>query len=559
MAYKITSQKGKDIAINMMPGETRKVSDGSTWTKKADGSVSVTHNGKTYDNAYTKSDSSSSNKSSGSSSGGGSSSNKNSQYTGYNYTIGSEKGKNIATNMAIGEPYVATDGSVWKKENDGTITVNHGGNIYNNAYTPSDYSTLIQQQIAAGVPYQYVQNSINSRLDKASNDPSLNQYMYDDVYNNAWNYILAGMEKENDVGDFSYSQEQPTAPNQDPRIDKLINQILNRDDFSYDVMNDPLYQQYKEMYNREGDRAMRDTLAEAAAGAGGMNTYAMTAAMQANNYYNSQLNDKIPELYQLAYQMYLNDKESMVQDLGILQDMDATQYSRYRDTMNDYYNDRNFAYGIYQDAVNQGNWQTNFDYNAMVNNRDWMNNNYWANKEWNTNQADKELDNSRYDQETAYNKLMTLIENGVTSGISPELIEQAGYTQEEVDNLIAAVQLQIQMNASGGSSGNRKSSSDRKSLSDSYLGDDEDDEGDKPKEGDLGWEDKAKDAGTAVADAILGDMSDYTFTNQHTDTWIEVSGLTGRFTYKEVLEMVDNGTVKEVVDIKNKTITYVKA
>ena len=101
-------------------------------------------------------------------------------------------------------------------------------------------------------------------------------------------------------------------------------------------MNDPLYQQYAKMYQREGDRAMKETLAEAAAGAGGMNTYAITAAQQANNYYNSQLNDKIPELYQLAYDMYINDKESKVQNLGILQNMDATQYNRYRDTINDY-------------------------------------------------------------------------------------------------------------------------------------------------------------------------------------------------------------------------------
>ena len=52
MAYVIGSQKGKDIAKNLKTGETYKASDGSTWTKKSDGSVSVTHNGQTTNNAY---------------------------------------------------------------------------------------------------------------------------------------------------------------------------------------------------------------------------------------------------------------------------------------------------------------------------------------------------------------------------------------------------------------------------------------------------------------------------------------------------------------------------
>ena len=66
-----------------------------------------------------------------------------------------------------------------------------------------------------------------------------------------------------------------------------------------------MYQQYSKMYTREGDRAMKETMAEAAAGAGGMNSFAITAAQQAANNYSARLNDTIPQLYQLAYEMYL--------------------------------------------------------------------------------------------------------------------------------------------------------------------------------------------------------------------------------------------------------------
>lgn len=145
------------------------------------------------------------------------------------------------------------------------------------------------------------------------------------------------------------------------RIDAMLDQLLNRDKFSYDAESDPLFQQYKTQYRREGNRAMNDTLAAAAINAGGMSSNAITAAQQANDYYNAKLTDKIPELYQLAYEMYLDDIDLQVQDLGLLQDMDDSQYGRYRDTMSDWYNDLNFAYGQYRDNMGDWQWQQDFD------------------------------------------------------------------------------------------------------------------------------------------------------------------------------------------------------
>lgn len=340
---------------------------------------------------------------------GGSGKSNNTYTPNGSYTIGSQKGQGIARDMGIGDTYTASDGSVWTKNNDGTITVVHKGVTTNNAYTPTDLSILLQQQMEAGVPYQDVEKTLAARVNKALGTEGLEKYAYDDIYNAAWAYILDGKDaanKENSQADmnawlenYSENNAQPSAPKSDPRIDKILNQILNRDDFSYDAENDPLYQQYAAMYQREGDRAMRNTLAEAASNAGGMNTYAITAAQQAANYYNSQLNDRIPELYQLAYEMYLNDKASMVQDLGLLQDMDATQYARYRDTMADYKDDRNFAYGMYQDAINQGNYQTEFDYNAMLDNRNFGYSDYWNNKEYDANQQQIGIENEQWQQQ----------------------------------------------------------------------------------------------------------------------------------------------------------------
>lgn len=456
MAYVIGSQKGKDQAKKMKAGEKWvNTTDGSTWEKKSDGSVSVTHNGQTYNNAYKPSVASSVSR--GGSSGG------NSQYS---YTIGSDYGKQQAQNMGIGTQWVASDGSLWTKENDGTITVDYNGQTYKNAYKPTDLGILGGQQVDAGLPHQVVEQTLYDRLDKIANNPELSQFTNDGTYWKMYNYIQDQKkqeEYEKNLEEFNQDRPEDYQSKYDPRIDALLNEILNRDDFSYDAMNDPLYQQYAAMYQRNGDRAMKETMAEAAAGAGGMNTYAITAAQQANSYYNSQLNDKIPQLYQLAYEMYLQDKESKVQDLGLLQNMDATQYARYRDTMNDFKDDRNFALGLYNDAVAQGNWNKTFDFNSMVDNRNfgyedfWNNKNFnyndeWKNKEWNyndewknkeytDNRSDIEYERNQAEEEEAQATIDWLIKNGVTT-IDPAIIQKAGLDEATVKQMITYYQQQ---------------------------------------------------------------------------------------------------------------------
>lgn len=487
MAYVIGSEKGKQIAKDLTVGQSYNASDGSVWTKQKDGSVLVRHNGETYSNAYTPpSGSVASSASRGGSSGG------NSQYTAP--TLGNTYNANtdyqaIINNAVKNGDYVTAA----KAEQLRNQKINATGSNYNttnmySGYLNPDYGTIGQQQMANNASWQDVLDTYNSRYNKATTTAGLEQYANDEIQQMMWNYINNNMQAEsqqNAIDQFNqwvqdYEQNNPKEEynsKYDPQIDAILNEILNREDFSYDVANDPLYQQYANMYRREGDRAMKETLAEAAAGAGGMNTYAITAAQQANSYYNSQLNDRIPELYQLAYDMYLQDKESKVQDLGILQNMDATQYGRYRDTINDYYNDKNFAYGAYLDGVQQGNWQTNQNYNSLLDNRNWNNDNYWANKEWNYNdewknkewdetQSDKEYDRNLYDQESAKEEVWKYIQLGVTP--SADLIAKAGMTEADVNLAVAAVKAE-------------QTKSGSKSSSKSYTYDDGGDEGDEKK------------------------------------------------------------------------------
>lgn len=103
----------------------------------------------------------------------------------------------------------------------------------------------------------------------------------------------------------------------------------DRPEFSYDVESDPVFQAYKKQYTREGQRATQDALGAAAASTGGIpSSYATAAATQAGDYYASQLTDKVPELYQQAYNRYVNE---------------LSQWNA----------DRTFGYGQYIDELNQ--------------------------------------------------------------------------------------------------------------------------------------------------------------------------------------------------------------
>ena len=165
-------------------------------------------------------------------------------------------------------------------------------------------------------------------------------------------------------GDFTY-KDAPTYNNQyQDQINQMVYDILNRPAFSYNKDEDPLYQQYAEVYTRNGQQAMNDTLAQMAARTGGLaSSYAGTASQQTYNKYMDALNDKVPELYQLAYNMYNNEGNNMRTNLSMVQGLENTDYGRYLDQLGQYNTDRSLAYNQYMNNWNQYNTDRNLSYN----------------------------------------------------------------------------------------------------------------------------------------------------------------------------------------------------
>lgn len=135
------------------------------------------------------------------------------------------------------------------------------------------------------------------------------------------------------------------------QINDLVNQAVNRKPFQYDMNVDPLYQQYKKQYTDLGNRAMRDTMGQAAQLTGGYgNSYAATAGNQANQYYLNQLNNMVPELYQQAANNYYQQGQQLFNSANALQGLEQTAYGQYRDTVGDYNTGLNLAMNQEQSA-----------------------------------------------------------------------------------------------------------------------------------------------------------------------------------------------------------------
>lgn len=141
----------------------------------------------------------------------------------------------------------------------------------------------------------------------------------------------------------------------DEKLNELVDQILSRGPFSYDAENDPLYQFYQDKYQRNGDKAMRDTLGAQAARTGGLSSsYAGSVAQQSYNDYMQGLNDIVPELYKLAYSMYKDDEDSQRANVEMLRALEQGDYAKFQDLLAQYNTDRSFNYGVFSDARNFG-------------------------------------------------------------------------------------------------------------------------------------------------------------------------------------------------------------
>lgn len=191
---------------------------------------------------------------------------------------------------------------------------------------------------------------------------------------------------------------------------KAANDVMNRPQFQYNMSSDPLYQQYKNQYQRQGKLAMQDTMGQAAAMNGGYgSSYAQMAGQQAYNSQLQQLNDRVPELYNLALSKYQMDGQAAMDRFNMLSSLESQDYSRYQDQLNKWQAERDYATGRYDT-------ERNTDYNL------------WSDAD--------QRDYSRY--QDAQKIAMAQVDYLISIGVEPnaELLAMAGYDPQYISEVI---------------------------------------------------------------------------------------------------------------------------
>ena len=237
--------------------------------------------------------------------------------------------------------------------------------------------------------------------------------------------------KVGSMGSFTYDRQAPTYENQYAEQQKqLLDELMNREQFSYDKDEDPSWSSYKKSYLREGERASANALAQAAAASGGRaSSYAQTAANQAGNYYAAQLNDMLPALEQQAYGRYVDEGNAMLQRLQQLNNQEQTEYAKYLNQLDQYNTDRNFALTQHQAGLDQAVTQL-----AAAQGQ--------ADTEYARRLAEleRQTQTNQQAQTFAQGQVDAILSAGGTP--SAELVAASGYSNEYVNALAAAVAAQ---------------------------------------------------------------------------------------------------------------------
>ncbi len=153
----------------------------------------------------------------------------------------------------------------------------------------------------------------------------------------AWYSMLGPGNAVTDYGALAQAAPGPYVNTYRDAINRTMNGLLNAQPFSYDVNADGLYQQIKDNYLKAARQGMMDTQAQSAALTGGYgNSYGAQAGQQAYQESLGNLTAMVPELYQLAYQRYLQGQDDQRNNLEAMYKLEGQDYSRWLEEAQNY-------------------------------------------------------------------------------------------------------------------------------------------------------------------------------------------------------------------------------
>jgi len=230
--------------------------------------------------------------------------------------------------LDYGKKYgISNDDITWKQDS----TKEAGGDVYLNGQyltTPTqnvDGSTYMNQGDLVKALISYEKNN-NPQIVSSNNSP-------------------ATVETSSKPTEFTSKYNE--------QINNYLDKILNQGEFEYNVNDDPQFAYYKEMYNRLGEKAFKDSIGNLSPATNGQtNSWATTSANQSKQGYNEKLMDIVPELENNAYNRHNNEVNAMVEKLQLLKDQDNSDYNKYRDLISDYNTEKTYDRSVYENDRN---------------------------------------------------------------------------------------------------------------------------------------------------------------------------------------------------------------
>ena len=248
------------------------------------------------------------------------------------------------------------------------------------------------------------------------------------------------------------------------QLEGILQKILNPEKFKYSFNEDELFRSYADEYTQRGKQASLDAMGQAAGLTGGYgNSYAQQVGNQQYQQYLLGLYDKGLDLYDRAYQRYKDEQAGLLDQFGVLAQQDNTDYGRYRDTVGDWTNERDFWNGQYNTEADRdySRYNTELQYwtgLAQVENQDYRNDQdrQEAIRQYNEQFAENQrqfdetqrMNKESEDKKYAYEYAMAMIKNGKVP--SSDLLKILGLTKKDVKKMI---QEQKSGGGSGGSGG----------------------------------------------------------------------------------------------------------
>lgn len=194
-------------------------------------------------------------------------------------------------------------------QNPNVIRAGQTINLPDKAPAASAQQSTAQPQSQAQSPIKGVTQEVYDQMSQA--------YTPDQKVNDAWATIEQLQQKLN--GGSKYEEQ----------LDTLVQDLINRPAFKYNVEEDALFQQMLASSKQAGEKAMEDAIARSSALTGGYaSSWAQTAGQQTYDQYLQDAYNQLPQYYQLALTAHQMEGEELMRKYSLLSEEDQKAFDR---------------------------------------------------------------------------------------------------------------------------------------------------------------------------------------------------------------------------------------